>query len=184
MTSRNIPVVVLAVAISYFLLFVLNGYLFSALGYGEGVAWIYLPSGLRLVFVLLFVEWGALGIALASVLSAYLFQFHGDALTILGAGLISGFAPWLARRLCVDAFRLDVNLENLTVRTLLKMAAVFSLLSPVLHQVWYSWRGVTADFFSAVAVMFVGDFVGTLIMLYVAKRILLLLPPPGTPDLS
>lgn len=178
MKTIKTSAIVGAVALSYFLLFLLNNSLFSALGYSEGVSWIYLPSGLRLVFVLLFVEWGAAGIALASVCISYLYQFNGDVLTILGAGLISGLAPWLARALCVDAFRLDVNLENLTVRTLLKMTLIFSVLSPVLHQIWYTWRGYTHDFLGTVAVMAVGDFVGALLMLYLAKRILLLVPRP------
>lgn len=184
MKALKFAVIVGAVALGYFLLFLLNESLFSAMGYSEVVSWVYLPSGLRLVFVLLFVEWGALGIALASVLTGYLYQFHGDWLTVLVAGMLSGLAPWLARAMCVDAFKLDVNLENLTVRTLLKMAVVFSVISPVLHQVWYVWRGVTADFLSAVAVMAVGDFVGTMLVLYLAKHILLLLPPFGAPDLS
>ena len=174
--------IVSTVAVSYVLLYLLNDTLFSALGYGEGVSWIYLPSGLRLVFVLLFVEWGAVGITLASLFISYCYQFHGDGLTILGAGLISGIAPWLARALCVDAFKLDVDLANLTVPTLIKMAIIFSVLSPVLHQIWYVWRDVTPDFFSSVAVMAIGDLVGTLIMLFLAKRILMALPTLGAAD--
>lgn len=176
--------IVSAVAFSYVLLYELNETLFSALGYSEGVSWIYLPSGLRLVFVLLFVEWGSIGIAMASLFISYWYQFHGDGLTILGAGMISGFAPWLARAICVDAFKLDVDLANLTVPTLMKMAIVFSVLSPVLHQIWYVWRGVTQDFISSVAVMAIGDLVGTMIMLYLAKRILMALPPIGTTERS
>ena len=168
--------IIFGTAIAYYLMFLLNNAAFSGLGYSEGVSWVYLPSGLRLAFVLIFLEWGAIGIALASICISYQYQFNGDLLTILGAGAISGFAPWLARLVCMDKLKLDMNLNHLSVATLLKVSALFAVLSPVLQQLWYVWRGQTTNFIASTSVMAVGDFVGTILMLYMAKLLLSLLP--------
>ena len=170
--------VVAFTALAYFFLFQLNNYFFSSLGFSQGVSWIFLPSGLRLAFLLLFAGWGALGIVLASVAISYFYQFDGNLVTIVGAGIISGLAPWLARLICIDKLGLDVNLQNLTASTLLKIAALFSVLSPILHQLWYTLRGHTADFLGSTAVMVVGDLTGTLVVLYTAKAVLALLSVP------
>ena len=54
---------------------------------------------------------------------------------------------------------------------------VFSLLSPVLHQLWFTWRNQTADFARSTTIMAVGDMVGTMIILYASKFALSLLSP-------
>jgi hypothetical protein len=168
--------IVAGTALAYYLLFLLNNAIFSGLGYSEAVNWIFLPSGLRLACVLIFTGWGAIGIAMASICISYQYQFNGDLTTIIGAGSISGFAPWLARLVCIDKIKLDVDLGNLTVPTLVKVSGVFAVLSPVLHQLWFTWRGQTDNFMASTAVMALGDFVGTLVMLYFAKMVISLLP--------
>ncbi len=115
-------------------------------------------------------------ISVASVAISYLYQFDGNLLTAVGAGFLSGFAPWLALLICIDKFKLDVNFSNLTATTLLRISVLFSVLSPVLHQLWYTSRGVTANFVSSTAVMVVGDLLGTVAVLYAAKAALALLP--------
>ncbi len=179
MNIKNNAVIIVSTALAYFLAFNLNNYLFSSFDYSSGVAWIFLPSGLRLAFVLLFVESGAIGVALASTTISYLYQFDGDLITILGTGLMSGFAPWLARLICIDRLKLDINLNNLKGFTLLKISVIFAVFSPVLHQLWFTWRGHTTNFISSTAVMAVGDLVGTIIVLYAAKLLLALVPTSG-----
>ncbi|MFZ4479227.1 MAG: hypothetical protein ACOYNZ_04975 [Rhodoferax sp.] len=173
MSNFKNATVIAATAIAYFLLFQINSFLFSRLGYSEGVDWIYLPSGLRLVFVLIFVETGAIGIAIASSAIGLMYCCNGDAVTAVGAGAISGFAPWLARQTSLNLFELDVNLNRLTSSTLIKVAVLFSVFSPVMHQVWFSWRGQTQNFIGSTAVMVIGDLAGTALVLYAAKLLLL-----------
>ena len=134
--------------------------------------WIFLPSGLRLAFILIFVAWGALGIALASFVIGLGFYFDGDVVTALGAGIISGMSPLLARLVCVNNLKLDVNLERLTPSTLLKVAVVFAVISPVMHQLWFVARGYTNNFLSSTAVLAVGALTGTIAVLYGSKFVL------------
>lgn len=174
-SHKNILIIGLT-AIAYFVLFELNDALFTSLAFSTGVNWIFLPSGLRLVFILVFGMWGAAGIALASIIINLLFYFDGSLVSAIGTGLISGFAPLLARSICVDLIKLDIDLKNLTANTLLKVAGVFAVTSPILHQMWFTWRGQTENFIDSTAVMAVGDLTGTLVMLYLARFLLGLVP--------
>ena len=176
MVSPNNILVVGLTAIAYFVLFELNDALFTSFAFSTGVNWIFLPSGLRLVFILVFGVWGAFGIALASLIINLLFYFDGSLVSTIGTGLISGFAPLLARSICVDLIKLDVDLKNLTAGTLLKVAVVFAVLSPLLHQLWFNLRGQTENFIDSTAVMMFGDLTGTLVILYLTKFLLALAP--------
>lgn len=176
MVSQKNLLVVGVTAVLYFLLYGLNSVLFSSLSFSAGVNWIFLPSGLRLAFILVFGIWGAIGIALASFAIHLLFYFEGSLVTAIGTALISGFAPLLARSICVDLIKLDVELKNLTAGTLLKVAVIFAVLSPVLHQAWFTLRGQTENFVNSTAVMAAGDLTGTLLVLYLAKFLLGLAP--------
>ena len=165
-------------ALAYFLLFELNDLLFPSLEFSVGVTWIFLPSGLRLAFILVFGVWGALGIAAASILLSAVYHFHGFGLTALGAGLISGLSPLMARHMCIDFLKLQVNLAGLTAATLMKVALVFAMVSASMHQIWFSFQGLTENFLEAVMVMAMGDLVGTILVLYAAKFLLRFLPSP------
>lgn len=168
--------IVTATAVSYYLLFQLNDYFFSLLHYSYGVMWIYLPSGLRLAAVLILGGWGAFGIALASIVIGFQSDPAGDSVTFIGAGIVSGLSALVALWICQDKFKLHVELANLSASTLLKMAAIFAVISPLLHQAWYSLRGHTHDFISSVLVMALGDLLGTILMLYIVKLLLSRLP--------
>ena len=179
MQIQKSALVVALTAVSYLLLFQLNTWLFSSLNFANGVNWIFLPSGLRLIFILVFLELGAMGVVLASIAISLNQTFGADWVSAFGAGLISGFSPWLARLVCIDRLKLDINLNQLNTQTLLKVAVVFSVLSAVMHQLWFSWRGLSEAFVTQTAVMAVGDLVGTVIVLYAAKLLLGLMPRPG-----
>ncbi len=169
--NRNL-LVVLGTACAYGLLFELNRVLFSSFAFSSSVDWIFLPSGLRLAFILVFVQWGAVGVAIASALLTYFFQTDESIVNALLTGAISGLGPLLARQVCIDLLKLDAHLRDLNTATLIKTAAVFALFSSLLHQVWYTWIGQTSRFIDATIAMATGDFLGTVIVLYAAKFVL------------
>jgi hypothetical protein len=165
-------------ALAYFLLFELNDLLFPSLEFSVGVTWIFLPSGLRLAFILVFGVWGAFGIVVASIVLSAVHHFQGLMLIAVGAGLISGLSPLLARRVCIDFLKLRVDLAGLTAASLLQVALVFAVVSASMHQIWFSFQGLTENFLEAVMVMAMGDLVGTILVLYAAKFLLRFLPSP------
>ena len=177
MKAAEKTLVIALTALVYTALYLLNGKLDAFFSVSEHVSWIYMPSGIMLLFVLLFVELGAIGIVLASLWISSQYLSGSDWFVLIGGSLISGLAPLFARKICVDKLLLDMNLNNLTPVTLLKVAVIFSVTSAVLHQLLFTWRGMTTDFVGQTATMAIGNLTGTLIVLYGAKLILHYLVP-------
>jgi hypothetical protein len=179
MPSKKFTLVtLLATALVYFLLDALNRALFSSAALAGGETWVYLPAGLQLVFILIFLGTGAAGVTLASC-AIGLVHFSGmDPVTVLGAGLISGFSPWLARLICLEKFKLDQQLHQLNQSALVKIALTFAALHAVMLQLWLSWSDPAIPFIEAAAKLFVADLLGTFILLYIAKYAIGLMPAP------
>ena len=72
-------------------------------------------------------------------------------------------------------YGLRASLANLTPRRLLVLALACSLASPLLHHVYFALRGDTG-LWRGFVVMFVGDLVGTLMVIYAMKALLALGP--------
>lgn len=165
--------------LAYASLFYLNAWLTAHLSYGLGVNWIYLPAGLRLFLTLIFGLPGALGITLASFLISYLGDFPQELSTCLGIGLISGFAPYLARIFVMSNVNISTDLSNLSLPKLIICILIYAALSAGLHQWWFAVRGLDeTGSFNHFLVMFVGDVLGTTALIGLVKYGLDLLKPP------
>jgi len=153
-------------AMAYTLLFYFNSWLTNNLVFGLGVNWIYLPAGLRLFLTLIFGLPGAIGIAAASFLISYYDAFPQDLTTCVGIGLISGFAPYLARYFVFSNLHLETDLSNLSFPKLMACILIFSLLSAGLHQWWFLTMDLDdAGSINHFAVMFIGDVLGSLLLI-------------------
>ena len=158
--------------VAYTLIFNINQIFFGFTEVADGVHWIYLPSGLRLIFVLVFGGAGAVGVGLASMYLNSLFNFDGALISAIGAGTISGVAPYWARYACHRKLNMDYKLENLSVPKLFYISVVFALLSASLHQLFYGWAGHTVDWAVSMGAMFLGDLMGTVTLLYLVKFVI------------
>lgn len=156
----------------YFFAFQLNASLFDSLTFSHGVNWIFIPSGLRLLFVLVLVVSGSAGIFMATCALSLTNGSSELNLFNIVTALISGFAPLIARQVCVDYLNIGKNLSNLTSKSLLQISIVFALISSVLHQVWFFWNGVTSDFTASLLVMATGDWFGTALVLAIASLLI------------
>jgi hypothetical protein len=164
--------------LAYASLFYLNAWLTAHLSYGLGVNWIYLPAGLRLFLTLIFGMPGALGIALASFLISYLGEFPQELMTCLGVGLISGFAPYLARLFVMSNINISTDLSNLSLPKLIICVLIYAALSAGLHQWWFAVRGLDeTGSFNHFLVMFIGDILGAVVLIGLVKYGLDLLKP-------
>lgn len=162
----------LGCAVVYFYSFKLNLMIFEWLNFSHGTGWVFIPSGLRLLFVLVLLNSGAVGIAIASCAINYVFGEPDQHLFKIVTGVISGVAPLIARQICIDFFSLNKNIENLNGRMYLQISVVFALISALLHQVWYYWNGATANFIASSLVMAVGDWFGTVLVLAMASLLI------------
>ena len=169
MQTRSEPGIILLTAVAYAATLELNRLLFSSFEFSANVNWIFLPSGLRLAFVLVFGVWGAIGIMLGSIATNLMHYFKGDTWTAVVAGFISGLAPLIARAMCEQLCALDNTLRKLTVGLLFKSAALFAVLSAVLHQLWLTYQGYSDHFIPSTTAMATGDFAGTILVLYTIK---------------
>ena len=157
-------------AMAYTPLFYCNSWLTNTITFGLGVNWIYLPAGLRLFLTLIFGLPGAIGIAIASFLISYYGEFPHDPILCVGTGLISGFAPYLARVFVFSNLRLESDLSNLNFPKLIACILIYALLSAGLHQWWFSTMALentgTVNHF---LVMFIGDVLGSLLLISLTK---------------
>jgi hypothetical protein len=163
---------VLGSAVAFFFAFKLNFMLFDSLEFSQGVNWIFLPSGLRMLLVLVLLHSGAVGIALASCLINYMTGSSEQHVFNIVTAVISGFAPLMARQICATYLHLDTNLNNLTSKSLFQLSVVFAIVSAVLHQVWYFWNKASESFISGAFVMAVGDWLGTVLVLATASLLI------------
>ena len=141
-----------------------------------GVNWIFLPSGARLLLVLLF-DWPAvLGLMLGSCLTGPLAYGDHYAL-ILAAAVLSGGTPYLALLLIRTWPSYSRSLSNLTAARLLIYAVVFALMNSGCHQLLYLAFGVDTErtLPEAFFAMATGDFLGSLIVLGSISMILRLM---------
>ncbi len=156
---------------SYALLFYFNNVIFSSLTVSSVVSWLYLPAGLRLLGVLLAGKSGALGIVVASF-GIYLTSnspgLVGEAVfEAFVVGLVSGGAPYICFVIARQWGALAPSLLGLRFRDLIVLTLIFAALSSVSHQIFYSVIGVVTNPFEQLIPMFVGDLLGSLVVLLV-----------------
>ena len=155
------------VALAWVALFELNGYWFEFLAISPYVGWIFLPAALRVLAVLLFKARGVLGLFLGAIITnAPLWGVHW--LDALALSAVSALAPALALWLGVRWFKLRPSLEGLDGWQLLALSAFAAVCNSVLHGfVFYAIEHDT-PWKNAIVSMTVGDFAGTLMVLYTA----------------
>jgi len=167
------PALISIAAILYAASFLINSYVMGSFSFSLGVSWVFLPAGLRLLLTLLFDKNGATGIAIASIAISLGFYFEDPVLGV-GAGIISGLAPYIAKLLVFRDAQSSSDLSQLDAKQLLNCIFVFSVVSPLMHQAWYSLHHKDGLFFEHLGVMIIGDLIGTFIVIYLAKATIFL----------
>jgi hypothetical protein len=138
--------------------------------YTAGINLIYLPAGYRLLIILVFGFWGALGIFLFSPLT-FLSTFGTASISeILVNAAIGAFVPYA----CVAAFRkvtgLSAELTNLRAQHLPLLALAVSIATPLCYNVQFLlagrevWENLPGSFLA----MALGDFLGSFLLLLLA----------------
>ena len=166
---RDFLVGVLISTLLYSALFFFNDWLTETVKYDLGVSWIYLPAGLRLFLILIFGLSGAIGIAATSFAISYFGVFPPDLVTCIGIGLISGFAPLMAKWLIVSNTYISNDLSNLSLQKIILCIVVYALMSSGFHQYWFVLRDLESGSINHFLVMFIGDVVGSILLITLIK---------------
>jgi hypothetical protein len=156
---------VLVCAIAYFYAFKLNMHWFDLFEFSPGANWIFIPSGLRLLCVLVLLETGALGIVAASLFINYTLGSPDAHVFNIVTALVSAGAPYLSRHIAVHFLKLSPQLSGLTSAGFFKVSVMFAIVSATMHQLWFYWQGVTEHWLNSVLVMGLGDWLGTVLVL-------------------
>jgi hypothetical protein len=151
----------------------INELVFIRLEQSNGINWVFIPAGIRLLSTMRFGRAGFEGLLLAGIyLNFFHFDFQSDFRAWSGA-LAGALGPYLAALLVKHWFDLEPFLKGLTAHRLLFTGMLCGFLSPVLHHT-FTWILTGHVDWTALAAMIVGDTVGILIVLCLAKLIIAL----------
>lgn len=165
-----------AMTLATFVVFVavslINLFFFKSSEYVPGIDWVYLPAGVRLLATLLFGLPGAIGLLLAGWCMNFWIQFPDDFGRSFMGGIVSAAAPYMVYLVARRFFGLKGSLENLTPAKLFTCIVMYSLASPLMHHIWFEIHGTHAHDWTGFYVMALGDFLGSVIVIYTLKMFL------------
>lgn len=151
----------------------INELLFTRLEQSNGISWVFIPAGIRLLSTLLFGLAGFEGLLLAGIyLNFYHFDFHSDFRSWSGA-VAGSLGPYLASLFAKHWFDLKARLEGLNAQRLLFTGVLCGFMSPILHHA-FMWVLTGLVDWTALTAMIIGDTTGILIVLYLAKGAIVL----------
>ena len=159
---------VLAVALIWAALYRLNDLWAESLAWSDGVTWVFLPAALRPLAVLVFGLPGAAGLFLGSVLALTAFT-DAPAERIAAIAAISALAPLVAVTCVIRCLHVGPHLIGLTTTHLMLVVVATAALSVGLHNLYYWGAEMHVDPYSGLLPMFVGDLLGTFVVLYMAR---------------
>jgi hypothetical protein len=153
--------------------FHINDLIFSIFEYSDGISWVFLPAGFRVILVLIMGLPGALGLMLGSwFIDRELFTQNAAALAFLN-GIVGGLTPWLVLKLLIYRQWLNPKLQSFNALLLLKMTLLFAATSALAHQlVWLMLDRPHLNIWVDIWPMFIGNATGALLMLYGFKFVL------------
>lgn len=154
----------------------INELLFIQFEQSNGINWVFLPAGIRLLATLLFGFAGFVGLLLVGLyLNFHHFVFTDELRAGYGA-LAGAGGPYLAYLFAKHWFDLGPRLRNLTAQRLLFTGVLCGIMSPAFHHAFMWVQTGTVDW-TALAAMIAGDIVGILVVLYLAKGLITLTDP-------
>lgn len=160
-----------AVALAYVLFFRLNEWLFSVAKVSDYVSWVFLPAAIRMLAVLLLGWFGVAGLYLGS-LSMLGQAFTADPWAAFIIAGISSLPCLLAARLVQRWQGVASDLAGMTGRQLLIMGVAGGLANSAAHTIYFAWDAQSTGPLAGFVPMFVGDTLGTFLMLYLGALVL------------
>lgn len=171
----------LLAGLGYVFFFELNAWMFSQVKISENISWVFLPAAIRMLAVLL-VGWaGVAGLFLGSlvVISHLVVNEPGHALVL---ATLSSVPSLLAARAVQRSLGIQTDLAGMTGRHLLVFGLAGGLVNSLAHTLYFAGREGNLSPFHGFIPMFVGDSVGTLLVLYAGAITLRHFRPHPTTD--
>jgi hypothetical protein len=152
----------------------LNEWLFSQFILVEGfISWVFLPAAIRVLAVLLAGWVGVVGLFLGSIVTfMFVTGYEPVAIHILVLATISSVAPMLALLTCAKYLNIQNSLKGLSASNLFVVCVVSAMFSVLPFNVSYYFFGFSINILDGIGPMFIGDFLGMLIVLYLIRFLL------------
>ena len=163
---------VAATALLWIGAFYLNAWLFASAAQTRLVDLVFLPAGVRILAVLIFGWSAAIGLFIGSVVTAAPIWHLPAALV---PGLISALGPAAAVFVGTRSLQLRDDLSGIGLRQVAIISIADGAFNAVPSNVFFWWRHRIATPWQDVLPMFVGDLVGTFVLLYLGALALRLL---------
>lgn len=165
--SRRFIFEAIGVAIAWTLLFKLNMWAFKSLEVNHFVSWIFLPAFIRILSVLLF-GWAAVtGLIIGAIITSNPSDIGHTTPYVLP--LISGVGPMIAVRFCEYVLKLPPTLIGIRPSHLFIFAITGAFVNVSLNGYYFALHQLPSHPITCLSPMFIGDMLGSIIMLYVAS---------------
>ncbi len=168
-------------ALGYALFYEVNDWLFSQVKVSNHVSWIFLPAAVRMISVLMFGWAGVLGLFIGSVF-VIPDVFQAEPVHALSLACLSSVPSLLAARFVQHATGVGDDLAGMTGKHLLVFGLAGGLANSLVHTVYFAGYHGNLEPVHGFVPMFVGDTIGTLLMLYAGAIALRQLKPPVAAD--
>jgi hypothetical protein len=163
---------ILGVALAWLCFFRLNGFIFSYLEQTQFINWIFMPSGISLVSVLLFDEFAVVGLFIGAIITSP--EVSSNMTETLAISLISALNPYIAVHITKRLLKVDHILSQLRAKELILMAIFSAAFNSLSHHLYFHLAALKASWANC-AKMFVGDLLGmalTLILFNIALKLI------------
>ena len=156
-------------ACGYGVFYWINNLLTTSLYLETGAHIVHLPSGVRMVIVLIAGLTGSLALMLATFPNTYLAIFSENLPLAVVSSIATGLIPLATIYVVRQFMTLDKNLSNLTPYKLFVLSVAFALINTFTQQSLIFAFGESKNPLNAVLVMFTGDILGIFIVLYLIR---------------
>ncbi len=168
--SRSFIFKAIGVAIAWTLLFKLNMWVFKSLEVNQFVSWIFLPAFIRILSVLLFGWAAVVGLIVGAIITSNPTDAYHTTPYVLA--MISGVGPMIAVRFCEYVLKLPPTLIGIRPSHLFIFALTGAFVNVSINGYYFAINQLSADPITCLSPMFIGDMLGSVIMLYIASFIL------------
>ena len=173
--NRGITYVVLTLVFGTF--YALNNVLTAPLLLAPGAHLVHLPSGFKLLLVLVFGMVGALSVFTVSLVAGLGFYFVGELPLSIELAIANAIAPFLTVKFFLDQQLVQPDLNDLRPKVLALMGLLYAVLNSAMNQLLLFWNHAIQNIVDGLMFMFAGDIIGVFLVmglmrfaLWVVKR--------------
>ena len=161
--NRGITYLVLTLVFGTF--YALNNVVTAPLLLAPGAHLVHLPSGFKLLLVLVFGMVGALSVFTVSLVAGLGFYFVGEMPLSIELAIANAIAPFLTVKVFLDQQLVQTDLSDLRLKVLALMGLLYAVLNSAMNQLLLFWNHAIQNMLDGLMIMFTGDVLGVILVL-------------------